>query len=130
MTLNNLFKIFVTIIFANYLDSRINIFMIDYYLSFSLGFLVFCFWVFSLPNNIYALTSFIIGLSIDLILGSPFELKDLFLSSPIIFIENLIFLKLLSSPSGKKESQSLSGRFIKYFCTSLSADKNKAPFHD
>ena len=51
--------------------------MVDYYLSFSLGFLVFCFWVFSLPNNIYAVSSFIIGLLIDLILGSPFGLNAL-----------------------------------------------------
>ena len=110
MTLNNLFKIFVTIIFANYLDSRINIFMIDYYLSFSLGFLVFCFWVFSLPNNIYALTSFIIGLSVDLILGSPFGLNALLftISSFLIhsyrysfrifsFLQITIFFALLST---------------------------------
>ncbi len=77
MILTNFLKISVTIIFANYLDSKINFFMVDYYLSFSLGFLVFCFWVFSLPNNIYALTSFIIGLLIDLILGSPFGLNAL-----------------------------------------------------
>ena len=77
MTISNIFKIFATIIFANYLDSRINVFMVDYYLSFSLGFLVFCFWAFSLPNNIYALTSFIIGLLVDLISGSPFGLNAL-----------------------------------------------------
>jgi len=77
MILSNFLKILATIIFANYLDSKINFFMVDYYLSFSLGFLVFCFWVFSLPNNIYAVSSFIIGLIIDLILGSPFGLNAL-----------------------------------------------------
>jgi|TARA_B110000914_G_scaffold134465_1_gene117555 rod shape-determining protein MreD len=77
MILTNFLKILATIIFANYLDSKINFFMVDYYLSFSLGFLVFCFWVFSLPNNIYAVSSFIIGLLIDLILGSPFGLNAL-----------------------------------------------------
>ena len=110
MTLNNLFKIFASIIFANYLDSRINVFMIDYYLSFSLGFLVFCFWAFSLPNNIYALTSFIIGLLIDLIAGSPFGLNALLftVSSFMIhtyrysfrifsFLQITIFFALLST---------------------------------
>ena len=77
MILSNFLKILATIIFANYLDSKVNFFMVDYYLSFSLGFLVFCFWVFSLPNNIYAVSSFIIGLIIDLILGSPFGLNAL-----------------------------------------------------
>ena len=77
MILTNFLKILATIIFANYLDSKINFFMVDYYLSFSLGFLFFCFWVFSLPNNIYAVSSFIIGLLIDLILGSPFGLNAL-----------------------------------------------------
>ena len=77
MILTNFLKILATIIFANYLDSKINFFMVDYYLSFSLGFLVFCFFVFSLPNNIYAVSSFIIGLLIDLILGSPFGLNAL-----------------------------------------------------
>ena len=77
MILSNFLKILATIIFANYLDSKVNFFMVDYYLSFSLGFLVFCFWVFSLPNNIYAISSFIIGLIIDLILGSPFGLNAL-----------------------------------------------------
>lgn len=110
MTLNNLFKIFASIIFANYLDSRINVFMIDYYLSFSLGFLVFCFWAFSLPNNIYALTSFIIGLTIDLIAGSPFGLNALlFTASSFVihtyrysfrifsFLQITIFFALLST---------------------------------
>ena len=77
MILSNFLKILATIIFANYLDSKVNFFMVDYYLSFSLGFLVFCFWVFSLPNNIYAVSSFIIGLIIDPILGSPFGLNAL-----------------------------------------------------
>ena len=77
MILSNFLKILATIIFANYLDTKFNFFMVDYYLSFSLGFLVFCFWVFSLPNNIYAVSSFIIGLIIDLILGSPFGLNAL-----------------------------------------------------
>ena len=110
MTLNNLFKIFASIIFVNYLDSRINVFMIDYYLSFSLGFLVFCFWVFSLPNNIYALTSFSIGLTIDLIAGSPFGLNALlFTASSFVihtyrysfrifsFLQITIFFALLST---------------------------------
>ena len=110
MTLNNLFKIFASIIFVNYLDSRINVFMIDYYLSFSLGFLVFCFWVFSLPNNIYAQTSFIIGLTIDLIAGSPFGLNALlFTASSFVihtyrysfrifsFLQITIFFALLST---------------------------------
>ena len=110
MTISNIFKIFATIIFANYLDSRINVFMIDYYLSFSLGFLVFCFWAFSLPNNIYALTSFIIGLLIDLIAGSPFGLNALLftVSSFMIhtyrysfrifsFLQITIFFALLST---------------------------------
>lgn len=110
MTISNIFKIFATIIFANYLDSRINVFMVDYYLSFSLGFLVFCFWAFSLPNNIYALTSFIIGLLVDLISGSPFGLNALLytVSSFMIhtyrysfrifsFLQITIFFALLSS---------------------------------
>ena len=110
MTISNIFKIFATIIFANYLDSKINVFMVDYYLSFSLGFLVFCFWAFSLPNNIYALTSFIIGLLVDLIAGSPFGLNALLytVSSFMIhtyrysfrifsFLQITIFLALLSS---------------------------------
>lgn len=110
MTISNIFKIFATIIFANYLDSRINVFMVDYYLSFSLGFLVFCFWAFSLPNNIYALTSFIIGLLVDLISGSPFGLNALLftVSSFMIhtyrysfrifsFLQITIFFALLST---------------------------------
>lgn len=110
MTISNIFKIFATIIFANYLDSRINVFMVDYYLSFSLGFLVFCFWAFSLPNNIYALTSFIIGLLVDLIAGSPFGLNALlFTASSFVihtyrysfrifsFLQITIFFALLST---------------------------------
>jgi len=110
MTISNIFKIFATIIFANYLDSRINVFMVDYYLNFSLGFLVFCFWAFSLPNNIYALTSFIIGLLVDLIAGSPFGLNALLytVSSFMIhtyrysfrifsFLQITIFFALLST---------------------------------
>ena len=86
MTLTNFFKIIITIILANFLDSKINFLMVDYFLSFTLGFLVFCFWVFSLPNNIYALSSFFIGLMIDLILGSPFGLNALLFTSASFLI--------------------------------------------
>lgn len=110
MTLNNLIKILVSILIGVYLDSRINFYASDYYLSFTLGFLIFCFWAFSLPNNLYALSSFCIGLIIDLILGCPFGLNALLLtiSSYLIhsyrysfrifsFLQITIFFALLSS---------------------------------
>ena len=43
MTLNNFIKILVSIIIGVYLDSRINFYASDYYLNFTLGFLIFCF---------------------------------------------------------------------------------------
>ena len=110
MTLNNFIKILVSILIGVYLDSRINFFALDYYLNFTLGFLIFCFWAFSLPNNLYALSSFFIGLIIDLISGSPFGLNALLftMSSYLIhsyrysfrifsFLQITIFFALLSS---------------------------------
>ena len=67
------------------------------------------------------------SLSFPLISKYPRELRELYLLSPIIFSENLIFRKLLSMLIGMKDSQLLSGRFIRYFCTPLSEDKNKDP---
>ena len=67
MTLNNFIRIFITIIFANYINSKINFFITDYYINFTLGFLVFSYWVYTLKEHLYALPSFCIGLSIDLI---------------------------------------------------------------
>ncbi len=110
MTLNNFIKILVSILIGVYLDSRINFFALDYYLNFTLGFLIFCFWAFSLPNNLYALSSFFIGLIIDLISGSPFGLNALLftMSSYLIhsyrysfrifsFLQITIFFAFLSS---------------------------------
>ena len=110
MTINNFIKILFSILIGLYLDSRINFYASDYYLNFTLGFLIFCFWSFSLPNNLYALSSFFIGLIIDLILGSPFGLNALLLtiSSYLIhsyrysfkifsFLQITIFFAFLSS---------------------------------
>ena len=118
MTISNIFKIFATIIFANYLDSRINVFMVDYYLSFSLGFLVFCFWAFSLPNNIYALTSFIIGLLVDLISGSPFGLNALLFTVSSFMIHTYRYsFRIFSHGFG---SVCLIPRLILFFSLSIS----------
>ena len=80
MTLNNFIRVFITIIFANYINSKINFFITDYYINFTLGFLVFSYWVYTLKEHLYALPSFCIGLSIDLISGSPFGLNALLFS--------------------------------------------------
>ena len=110
MTITNFLQIFISILIGVAIDSRINFYAIDYYLSFTFGFLVFCYWAFSLPNNLYALSSFIIGLLIDLIIGSSFGLNALLftVSSYLIhsyrysfkifsFLQITIFFALVSS---------------------------------
>jgi rod shape-determining protein MreD len=67
-----------SIIFGFWLETIINEFSIPYFIEINLGFLIFTYWVFALPEQLKSMAAIVYGLFIDLIFSDAIGFNMLF----------------------------------------------------
>ena len=101
MKLSHHFIVFITIFFGFWVDELISefnireyIFLADtipYLIETSIGFLVFCYWVYAIPEKLHSSAALMYGFIIDLCFGSAVGFHMLFFVSISYIIHIYVF---------------------------------------
>ena len=74
----NHFIVLATILIGFWLDGVISLLTIPYLVETCIGFLIFSYWVFALPEKLHSSSAFLYGLIIDLLFGEALGLNMMF----------------------------------------------------
>ena len=91
MKLTNHLIIFFTIFSGFWFDASISLLTIPFNVEPCIGLLVFCYWIFAIPEKLHSLSAFMYGLLVDLLFGQVIGLHMLFFVATSYVIHVYVF---------------------------------------
>ena len=91
MKLTDHLIIFFTILGGFWLDASISLLTIPFNVEPCIGLLVFCYWVFAIPEKLHSSSAFMYGLLVDLFFGQVIGLHMLFFIATSYIIHVYVF---------------------------------------
>ena len=91
MKFKNYLIILVTIVLGFWIDNLINQFTIKLFIELNIGFLVFSYWIFALPERIHSFIPLIYGLVIDLFFSNVIGFNMIFFVTTSYVIHLYVF---------------------------------------
>ncbi len=91
MKIKNHLIVISTIIFGFWLDNYLNQFTIKFFLELNLGFLIFSYWVFALPEKIQSIEAMLYGLAVDIFFSNVIGFNMLFFITTSYIIHLYVF---------------------------------------
>ena len=91
MKLSSHLIILATILAGFWLDNLISTFTIPYFAETCIGFLIFSYWVFAIPEKLHSSSALLYGLFIDLFFGEALGLNMLFFTAMSYVIHLYVF---------------------------------------
>jgi rod shape-determining protein MreD len=91
MKINNYLTILGTIFLAFWLENFINQHLINFYIEFNVGFLVFSYWVFAMHEKLQAFSALAYGVVVDLFFFSALGFNMLFFTAMSYLINLYVF---------------------------------------
>ena len=91
MKFNHHLIVLAAIIFGFWVDDYLNQFTIKYLIELNLGFLIFSYWVFAMPEKIQSLAAMLYGLTVDLFFSSVIGFNMLFFIATSYVIHLYVF---------------------------------------
>ncbi len=91
MKFSNHLIVLSSIIFGFWLDDYLNQFTLKYFIELNLGFLIFTYWVFAMPEKIQSLAAILYGLVVDLFFSNVIGFNMIFFVASSYVIHLYVF---------------------------------------
>ncbi len=91
MKFSNHLIVLSSIIFGFWLDDYLNQFTLKYFIELNLGFLIFTYWVFAMPEKIQSLAAILYGLLVDLFFSNVIGFNMIFFVASSYVIHLYVF---------------------------------------